>query len=106
MISTVPYECPVSSRFQAPLDAGERRHYYAGAVWNPRCLVALALSLGSSGPILAQEPPGAALPRLTRIAQIRALSQDGGALGYRVQIRATVTHFDRLARNSLVVHDG
>ena len=69
----------------------------------------MVLALTISGRALAQEGTdgaGAALPVLTRIAQIRALSQDGGALGYRVQIRATVTHFDQLAGNGLIVHDG
>jgi signal transduction histidine kinase len=59
-------------------------------------------------------PPGAAargsrspaLPLLTRIRDIRALSQDGGALGYPVRIRGTVTHFDEVQRTTLVVHDG
>ena len=64
----------------------------------------LALILCSGA--LAPDAAGAELPLLTRIAQIRALSQDGGALGYRVQIRATVTHFDQNAANGLMVHDG
>lgn len=49
---------------------------------------------------------GSALPLLTRIQDIRALSQDGGALGYPVRIRGTVTHFDEVQRATLVVHDG
>ena len=68
--------------------------------------IAAVLALVGSGRALAQESTPASLPLLTRIAQIRALSQDGGALGYRVLIRATVTHFDQLAGNSLIVHDG
>ncbi len=48
----------------------------------------------------------AALPVLTRIEDIRALSQDGGALGYPVRIRGTVTHFDEWQRTTLVLHDG
>ena len=46
------------------------------------------------------------LPLLTRIQDIRALSQDGGALGYPVRIRGTVTHFDEVQKQTLVVHDG
>ena len=68
--------------------------------------IAAVLALVGAGRALAQESTPASLPLLTRIAQIRALSQDGGALGYRVRIRATVTHFDQLAGNSLIVHDG
>ncbi len=62
--------------------------------------IAAILALVVSGRALAQESTPASLPLLTRIAQIRALSQDGGALGYRVLIRATVTHFDQLAGNA------
>ena len=68
--------------------------------------MAVALAPLFCGHALAQESPAASLPLLTRIAQIRALSQDGGALGYRVHIRATVTHFDQIAANGLMVHDG
>jgi signal transduction histidine kinase len=54
----------------------------------------------------AQAPSGAALPVLTNIKDIRALSQDEGARGYRVRIRAIVTHVDERDDHSLIVHDG
>jgi len=60
-----------------------------------------AVPLGVS----AQEKT-AALPLLTRIADIRALSQDEGQRGYPVRIRATVTHFDENLVTTLIVHDG
>lgn len=47
-----------------------------------------------------------ALPVLTEIEAVRALSQDGGALGYPVVLRGTVTHFDEVSKNSLIIHDG
>ena len=78
-------------------------------VWNPACRVvsvAVALAPLLCGRALAQDSSATPLPLLTRISQIRALSQDGGALGYRVHIRATVTHFDQIAANGLMVHDG
>jgi signal transduction histidine kinase len=43
---------------------------------------------------------------LTRIEDIRALSQDAGDRGYPVRIRGTVTHFDEVAGSTLIVHDG
>ncbi|MEO8077028.1 MAG: hypothetical protein ABI818_11905, partial [Acidobacteriota bacterium] len=46
------------------------------------------------------------LPTLTRIAHIRALSQDEGAKGYPVRIRGTVTHFDEVLGETLILHDG
>lgn len=48
----------------------------------------------------------ASLPVLTRIEAIRALSQDGGALGYPVRIRGTVTHVDEWQHTTLILHDG
>src|SRR5205085_9118720 len=69
------------------------------------CLVAL-LSVACPRPGTAAANSRAALPLLTRIQDIRALAQDGGALGYPVRIRATVTHFDRVQKQTLVVHDG
>jgi signal transduction histidine kinase len=63
-------------------------------------LVALACPIAR-----AQEAPSS-LPVITRIEDIRALSQDRGALGYPVRIRGTVTHFDEVQRTTLVVHDG
>ena len=71
-----------------------------------RSVLLLVLLLLASGRAAAGEEPPAALPLLTRIEAIRALSQDGGALGYPVRIRGTVTHFDRIGRNGLIVHDG
>ena len=61
---------------------------------------------GPSGRAIAQDDTATPLPLLTRIAHIRALSQDGGARGYRVHIQGTVTHFDQVGGNSLVLHDG
>jgi signal transduction histidine kinase len=66
----------------------------------PLVLAAAAPGAGPGGP---ESTP---LPLLTQIEAIRALSQDGGARGYPVRIRGTVTHFDRLSKNSLIVHDG
>lgn len=54
----------------------------------------------------ARQETAPSLPRLTRIEAIRALSQDGGARGYPVRIRGTVTHFDEVLGTTLVVHDG
>ena len=50
--------------------------------------------------------PGSALPTLTTIGAIRALSQDEGARGYPVRVRGIVTHIDEQADVSLIVHDG
>lgn len=60
------------------------------------------LALGA----LAQDRAASALPLLTRIADIRALSQADGERGYPVRIRATVTHFDENLVTTLIVHDG
>jgi signal transduction histidine kinase len=70
--------------------------------------VALAalLAIWCPAEVRAGQAPESALPLLTRIEDIRSLSQDSSALGYRVRITATVTHFDELARTTLVVHDG
>ena len=54
----------------------------------------------------SRDTPVPALPLLTRIADIRALSQDAGARGYPVRIRGTVTHFDEVQHTTLIVHDG
>ena len=54
----------------------------------------------------AGQASASVLPLLTRIEDIRSLSQDSGALGYRVRIRGTVTHFDEVQKTTLVVHDG
>lgn len=65
------------------------------AVW-----LAAAVSAG------AEDHPRRGLPILTDIKSVRALSQDSGARGYPVRIRGTVTHFDEIGKNSLIVHDG
>jgi signal transduction histidine kinase len=53
-------------------------------------------------------PPAArpALPLLTTIEAIRALSQDEGDRGYLVRVRAVVTHFDEQNDTGLIIHDG
>jgi signal transduction histidine kinase len=56
--------------------------------------------------VSAQDTAAPALPVLTRIADIRALSQADGERGYPVRIRATVTHFDENLATTLIVHDG
>ena len=65
-----------------------------------------ALLLGVAVGLAAQERPSASLPLLTRIQDIRALSQDEGQRGYPVRFRATVTHFDEVLHTTLFVHDG
>ena len=69
--------------------------------WTAALLVALCPAAAS-----ARQETAPSLPRLTRIEAIRALSQDGGARGYPVRIRGTVTHFDEVLATTLVVHDG
>jgi signal transduction histidine kinase len=74
-------------------------------------LVAVSLLVGAlaaAAQSTAPQPPAAraALPLLTEIGAIRTLSQDLGALGYPVRLRGTVTHFDEIGRNSLILHDG
>ena len=71
-----------------------------------RLLGAVALLSVAFAPDTAWANSRAPLPLLTRIQDIRALSQDGGALGYPVRIRGTVTHFDELLKTTLIVHDG
>lgn len=56
--------------------------------------------------VSAQDGTAPSLPVLTRIADIRALSQADGERGYPVRIRATVTHFDENLVTTLIVHDG
>ena len=70
---------------------------------------ALALSillLTTTSSSYAQSPVDASLPVLTTIKDIRALSQDDGDRGYRVRIKAVVTHVDERDDHSLIVHDG
>src|SRR5690242_14593261 len=55
---------------------------------------------------LAQTPSSAPLPVLATIKAIRALSQDEGARGYPVRVRAIVTHVDENSDTGLIIHDG
>ena len=68
--------------------------------------VAVALVGVSARGATARDTPATPLPLLTRIVDIRALSQDGGERGYPVRIRGTVTHFDEVLKATLFVHDG
>ena len=70
--------------------------------------IALALvGTLASGPLAsAQTSADAPLPALTTIKEIRSLSQDEGARGYRVKVKGIVTHIDEKADVSLIVHDG
>jgi signal transduction histidine kinase len=70
----------------------------------PAC--ALALSLAPALGAEAQAPESPQLPVLRTIQAIRELSQDAGAKGYPVRVRAVVTHFDEQADVGLMVHDG
>src|SRR6267378_2420803 len=69
-----------------------------------RVTLAFAVGLSLATPVAAQSGPP--LPVLTHIRAIRTLSQDDGARGYPVRIRATVTHFDEAQATGLLVHDG
>lgn len=75
-----------------------------------RCLrIGAVLLAGALAPLPARAQPPAAdppLPVLTSIAAIRALSQDDAARAYPVRVRATVTHVDEEASNTLIIHDG
>ena len=72
-----------------------------------RAVLIVAGLAGVASAAFAQTPASTPpLPLLTRIADIRALSQADGERGYPVRIRATVTHFDENLHNTLVVHDG
>jgi signal transduction histidine kinase len=53
-----------------------------------------------------QPLPSGQLPLLTRLESIRQLSQDEGARRYPARVRGVVTHFDEIAANGLIVHDG
>jgi signal transduction histidine kinase len=78
-------------------------------VARPSCRItvfALLLGLWPGQSVLAQSPPPARLPVLRTIQAIRALSQDEGAKGYPVRVRAVVTHFDEQADTGLIIHDG
>jgi signal transduction histidine kinase len=70
-------------------------------------IIVLALLVGpvpAAGASAQASTPG--LPLLTTIKSIRALSQDEGARGYRVRVRAIVTHVDERADVGLIIHDG
>ncbi len=75
-----------------------------GRFW--KTALALIGSLASGPWASAQTLEPASLPTLTTIKSIRALSQDEGARGYRVRVRAIVTHFDEQADTGLIIHDG
>lgn len=68
--------------------------------------MAMLLVAGVCPGLARGQAASASLPVLTRIEDVRALSQDRGALGYPVRIRGTVTHFDERQKTTLVVHDG
>lgn len=76
------------------------RHLRLGAVG------ALLAGVLVAVPAAAQPTTVRALPLLTTIQEIRALSQDQGAKGYPVHVKAIVTHFDESADATLVIHDG
>jgi signal transduction histidine kinase len=70
-------------------------------------VAALALlSTVTLGSRVSAQTSGAALPTLTTIKAIRELSQDEGARGYRVRVRAIVTHMDERGDTGLMIHDG
>ena len=69
-------------------------------------LFATALLTTVTSTVMAGETSAPPLPLLTRIADIRVLSQDAGGQGYPVRIRGTVTHFDEVQHTTLIVHDG
>ena len=73
-------------------------------------MVGLALLGGQLGAPAALAQPAASasspLRVITSIEAIRALSQDEGAKGYPVRVRAIVTHFDENADVGLMIHDG
>jgi signal transduction histidine kinase len=73
----------------------------------PRILAfALCAALGLASRGEAQPARPDALPPLTTIKSIRAMSQDEAARGYPVRVRAIVTHFDEQWDTGLIVHDG
>jgi len=71
-----------------------------------RAILIAAMLCGIATGAVAQQRPAAALPVLTAIKNIRALSQDEGERGYPVRIRGTVTHFDEVLHTTFIVHDG
>ena len=76
-----------------------------------RGVLARAPFVGAVILVAAAQPAGqpsssSPLPLLTRLESIRQLSQDEGARRYPVRVRGIVTHFDEIAANGLIVHDG
>jgi signal transduction histidine kinase len=70
-------------------------------------VIVLASLLGPAAalPVCAQ-PRQAPAAVLTRISEIRALTAEDGARGYRVRIRGIVTHFDENGHTLFFLHDG
>jgi hypothetical protein len=73
-----------------------------------RIVALLLLSAGWPGTLRAgqQAPAAPRLPVLVTVKAIRSLSQDEGARGYPVRVRAIVTHVDELNHGTLIIHDG
>jgi signal transduction histidine kinase len=69
-------------------------------------LIVAAVLCAASTQEAAQPAAPAHLPLLSTVSGIRALSQDEGARGYPVHVRATVTHIDEIGHGTLVIHDG
>ena len=78
--------------------AVRRRRFHAILIIVGACLAPISAS--------GQPPAAARLPVLATVSAIRALSQDEGARGYPVHVRATVTHVDELGHGTLIIHDG
>jgi len=74
--------------------------------WPSKIALALLGSLATCLPVSAQTPVDAALPTLTSIKAVRALSQDEGGRGYPVRLQGIVTHIDERDDHSLIIHDG
>lgn len=75
-----------------------QRPWLHALVMTAACL----LPIGAAG----RTDGSAGLPVLSTVSAIRALSQDAGARGYPVHVRATVTHIDEIGHGTLVIHDG
>ena len=71
-----------------------------------RTALALLFLVSAAARGSAQTSVALPLPVLTTIKDIRALSQDEGARGYPVSIKAVVTHVDERDDHSLILHDG
>ncbi len=68
-------------------------------------LLAWVFGLAAAVPSIA-ETTRPSISLLTQIKDIRALTSDEGARGYRVRVRGTVTHFDQIGYGLLFIHDG